>query len=60
MLCTIQEVLDSLALQLEEKHILELANLRSSMALSFKEELQQVRHKLRSSIFNASISTKIE
>ncbi|XP_041809392.1 pericentrin isoform X2 [Chelmon rostratus] len=41
-----KEVLDSLGLQLEEKHILELANLRSSMALSFKEELQQVHSDL--------------
>lgn len=47
MFCPIQEVLDSLRLQLEEKHTMELNNLRSSMDLSSKEELQQVRHKLR-------------
>ncbi|XP_070776144.1 pericentrin [Enoplosus armatus] len=41
-----EEVLDSLCLQLEEKHSMELANLRSSMALSLKEELQQVRSDL--------------
>ncbi|XP_036981473.1 pericentrin isoform X2 [Acanthopagrus latus] len=41
-----QEVLDSLCLQLEEKHSVELANLRTSMVLSFKEELQEVRSDL--------------
>lgn len=44
MLCLLQEMLDSLHLQLEEKHTTELASLQSSLALSFKEELQQVRH----------------
>lgn len=32
--------------QLEEKHALELANLQSSLTLSFKEELEQVRYSL--------------
>ncbi|KAM3594613.1 uncharacterized protein V6R79_010896 [Siganus canaliculatus] len=32
--------------QLEEKHAMELASLRSSMSLSFKEELRQVRSDL--------------
>lgn len=41
-----KEFLDSLCLQLEEKHTMELANLRSSLALSFKEEVQQVRSDL--------------
>lgn len=39
-----QEVLDTLYLQLEEKHSAELASLRSSMSLYCKEELQQVKH----------------
>lgn len=60
MLCPIQEVLDSLRLQLEEKHTVELASLRTSMVLSFKEELQEVRHKLSHSIYNASTFTKTE
>lgn len=60
MLCPIQEVLDSLRLQLEEKHTVELASLRTSMVLSFKEELQEVRHKLSPSIYNASTFTKTE
>ncbi|XP_068574033.1 pericentrin isoform X2 [Cebidichthys violaceus] len=38
-----KEALDCLRLQLVEKHTMELANLQSSMALSFKEELRQVR-----------------
>ncbi|XP_031703854.1 pericentrin [Anarrhichthys ocellatus] len=38
-----KEALDCLRLQLVEKHTMELANLESSMALSFKEELRQVR-----------------
>lgn len=29
-------------LQMDEKHLVDLSNLQSSMALSFKEELQQV------------------
>ncbi|XP_042292883.1 pericentrin isoform X3 [Thunnus maccoyii] len=41
-----KEMLDSLHLQLEEKHTTELASLRSSLAVSFKEELQQVRSDL--------------
>ncbi|XP_026170864.1 pericentrin isoform X4 [Mastacembelus armatus] len=41
-----KESLDSLHLQLEEEHSVELANLRSSLALSFKEEVQQVRSDL--------------
>lgn len=60
MLCPIQEVLDCLRLQLEEKHTVELASLRTSMVLSFKEELQEVRHKLSHSIYNASTFTKTE
>ncbi|XP_023807688.1 A-kinase anchor protein 9-like isoform X2 [Oryzias latipes] len=36
-------ILNSLKLELEEKHSLELSNITSSMALSFKEELQQTR-----------------
>lgn len=39
-----QEMLYSL--QLEEKHELELANLQSSLAISFKEEMEQVRYSL--------------
>ncbi|RVE57390.1 hypothetical protein OJAV_G00215690 [Oryzias javanicus] len=38
-----QGILNSLRLELEEKHALELSNMKSSMAFSFKEELQQVR-----------------
>ncbi|KAM6917864.1 pericentrin isoform 2-T2 [Lycodopsis pacificus] len=38
-----KETLDCLLLQLVEKHTMELASLESSMALSFKEELRQVR-----------------
>lgn len=53
-------MLDSLRLQLEERNTVELANQQSAMGLSFKEELQQVRHKLGPSIFNVSISTKTE
>lgn len=34
------------SLKLEEKHELELANLQSSLAISFKEELEQVRYSL--------------
>lgn len=60
ILSPIQEVLDSLRLQLEEKHTVELANLRTSMVLSFKEELQEVRHKLSRSIYNASTFIKTE
>ncbi|XP_071353542.1 pericentrin isoform X2 [Trachinotus anak] len=41
-----KELLDSLHLQLEEKHSVELASLQSSLALSFKEEVQQVRSDL--------------
>uniref|UniRef100_A0A3Q3W5J8 Pericentrin/AKAP-450 centrosomal targeting domain-containing protein n=1 Tax=Mola mola TaxID=94237 RepID=A0A3Q3W5J8_MOLML len=41
-----KETLDSVCLQLEEKHTMELVNLQSSMTLSFKEELQQVRSDL--------------
>ncbi|XP_039994200.1 pericentrin isoform X3 [Xiphias gladius] len=43
---TVKELLDSLHLQLEEKHSVELASLQSSLALSFKEEVQQVRSDL--------------
>ncbi|XP_051244571.1 pericentrin isoform X2 [Dicentrarchus labrax] len=35
-----KEALESLHLQLEEKHTMELSDLRSSMALSFKEEMR--------------------
>ncbi|XP_034713637.1 pericentrin isoform X5 [Etheostoma cragini] len=38
-----KETLDSLHLQLEENHTMKLANLQSSMDLSFEEELRQVR-----------------
>ncbi|CAJ1074387.1 pericentrin isoform X4 [Xyrichtys novacula] len=41
-----KEMLDSLQLELEEKHSLELSDLQTSMTLSFKEELQQVRSDL--------------
>ncbi|GLD47932.1 A-kinase anchor protein 9-like protein [Lates japonicus] len=41
-----KELLESLRLQLEEKHSVELANLQSSLALSFKDEVQQVRSDL--------------
>ncbi|TMS21355.1 Pericentrin [Larimichthys crocea] len=41
-----EEVLDSLRLQLEEKHTVEIDNLRSSMDFSFKEELRQVHSDL--------------
>lgn len=53
-------MLDSLRLQLEEKHTVEIDNLRSSMDFSFKEELRQVRHKLCPSFFIVSISTPTE
>lgn len=33
---------DSVQLQMDEKHLVDLSNLQSSMALSFKEKLQQV------------------
>lgn len=42
--CVFQEGPDSVHLELEEKHSVELSNLQSSMALSFKEELRQVRN----------------
>uniref|UniRef100_A0A3P8T8V7 ELK domain-containing protein n=1 Tax=Amphiprion percula TaxID=161767 RepID=A0A3P8T8V7_AMPPE len=42
----IQEMLDILRLQLEEKHTMDLSDLQSSLTLSFKEELQQVRSDL--------------
>ncbi|XP_036065913.1 pericentrin isoform X4 [Oryzias melastigma] len=38
-----QGILNTLKLELEEKHALELSNMKSSMAYSFKEELQQMR-----------------
>lgn len=38
---------DSVHLKLEEKHSVELSNLQSSMVLSFKEELRQVRNRIR-------------
>ncbi|XP_074517504.1 pericentrin isoform X8 [Sebastes fasciatus] len=41
-----KESFDNLRLQLEEKHTMKLANLQFSMALSFKEELRQVRSDL--------------
>ncbi|XP_058471141.1 pericentrin [Solea solea] len=42
-----KELLDSShLLQLEEKHSMELANLRSPLSLSFQEEVQQVRSDL--------------
>ncbi|XP_031165616.2 pericentrin isoform X6 [Sander lucioperca] len=41
-----KEALDSLRLQLEEKHTMKLATLQSSMDLSFEEELRQVRSDL--------------
>ncbi|XP_065822477.1 pericentrin isoform X2 [Labrus bergylta] len=41
-----KEIHDSLCLQLEERHTEELSDLRSSMAISFKKELQQVRSDL--------------
>ncbi|XP_054469221.1 pericentrin isoform X2 [Anoplopoma fimbria] len=41
-----KEALDCLGLQLVEKHTMELANLQSSMAFSFKEELRQVRSEI--------------
>uniref|UniRef100_A0A3Q1FSN0 Pericentrin n=1 Tax=Acanthochromis polyacanthus TaxID=80966 RepID=A0A3Q1FSN0_9TELE len=41
-----KEMLDTLRLQLEEKHTMDLSDLQSSLTLSFKEELQQVRSDL--------------
>ncbi|XP_068436282.1 pericentrin [Clinocottus analis] len=41
-----KEALDCLRLQLVENHTMELANLQSSMSLSFKEELRQARSDL--------------
>ncbi|XP_054861917.1 pericentrin isoform X3 [Amphiprion ocellaris] len=41
-----KEMLDILRLQLEEKHTMDLSDLQSSLTLSFKEELQQVRSDL--------------
>ncbi|KAL3968743.1 ryanodine receptor 1 [Sarotherodon galilaeus] len=38
-----REMLDSLTLQLEAKHTMDLSNLRSSLTLSFEEEVQKVR-----------------
>ncbi|XP_047466343.1 pericentrin [Mugil cephalus] len=38
-----KEILDTLRLQLEEKHAVGLSHLQTSLALSFEEELQQVR-----------------
>ncbi|XP_074547801.1 pericentrin [Halichoeres trimaculatus] len=43
---------------LEEKHTLELSNLRTSMALSFKEELQQVRSDLTDYYYEELQETK--
>lgn len=37
-----QEAFDQLRIQLEERHTQELSNQRSSMALSYREELLQV------------------
>lgn len=47
LLCFMQGILNTLKLELEEKHALELSNMKSSMAYSFKEELQQVRRKFK-------------
>ncbi|XP_008275148.1 pericentrin [Stegastes partitus] len=41
-----KETLDTLRLELEEKHTMDLSDLESSLTLSFKEELQQVRSDL--------------
>ncbi|XP_055764487.1 A-kinase anchor protein 9-like isoform X2 [Salvelinus fontinalis] len=41
-----QEAFDQLRIQLEERHTQELSNLQSSMALSYREELLQVRSDL--------------
>ncbi|KAM9707457.1 pericentrin isoform 3-T3 [Menidia menidia] len=38
-----KELLDALRLQLEEKHAMDLSTLQSSLSLSSKEELEQVR-----------------
>lgn len=46
LLMCLQEQLDSLRLQLEERHQQELEQLRSSMALTYKEELLQARTEL--------------
>ncbi len=46
VLVCLQEQLDSLKLQLEERHQQELEQLRSSMALTYKEELLQARTEL--------------
>lgn len=46
VLVCLQEELDSLRLQLEERHQQELEQLRSSMALTYKEELLQARTEL--------------
>lgn len=54
-----QELLDSFRLQLEEEHSEELATLRSSLTLSFKEEVRQVRHRLSISALNVSVSVKM-
>ncbi|KAM4540827.1 pericentrin [Fundulus diaphanus] len=40
------ELVDSLRLELEEKHAVDLSQLESSLALSYKEELQQERSDL--------------
>lgn len=42
----LQELLDALRLELEENHAMELSNLRSTLTLSFKEDLEQVWHSL--------------
>ncbi|XP_041827485.1 pericentrin isoform X2 [Melanotaenia boesemani] len=41
-----KEIMDTLRLQLEEKHVMDLSDLQSSLTLSFKEELRQVRSEL--------------
>ncbi|KAM4541725.1 pericentrin isoform 3-T3 [Odontesthes bonariensis] len=41
-----KEMLDTLRLQLDKKHEVDLSNLQSSLSLSFNEELQQVRSDL--------------
>uniref|UniRef100_A0A3Q2P6W8 Pericentrin n=1 Tax=Fundulus heteroclitus TaxID=8078 RepID=A0A3Q2P6W8_FUNHE len=44
--CLMQELVDSLRRELEEKHAVDLSQLESSLALSYKEELQQERSDL--------------
>lgn len=57
--CFFQEELDTVHLQLQEKHSIELASLSSSMSLSFQEELLQVGHKFSPAVLQLYILKKM-